>query len=290
MTDAADIAEQELGSFALTQNVRILSRRELSGGSVSRVERALLSDGTSWVVKLASPSTHPREFPAQAQGLRTLRVRGGPRVPSVLQESQHLLILEDLVPSRPARGSWERFGRELAAVHSVPGAAFGFFQDGFLGSTPLSNEWLDDGWAFLAGRRILPLVRLCRDEGRLTAAQAKQGERFASRLRELVPGDRAVLVHGDLWNGNVVADASGAACLIDPFAHFGWSETDIAMTFLFGGFPPEFHDAWEEEMRPEPGWRERADIHNAVHLLNHLHQFGAQYLEAASGVLSRYGS
>jgi len=290
MTDIATGAEQELEEFALTQNVRVVSRRPLAGGSVSIVERVLLSDGGSWVAKLASSSTSPDQFPAEAQGLRTLRVRSGPRVPEALHLSPRLLILEDLLPGRRADDHWERLGRELAAIHSVPGPAFGFFADGFLGSTRLPNEWVDDGWAFFAGRRILPLLRLCRDENKLDAEQVKRGERFASRLRELVPGERATLVHGDLWSGNVLADASGAPCLIDPFAHFGWAETDIAMTFLFGGFPSIFHDAWEEEMRPAPGWRTRAEIHNTVHLLNHLHLFGTEYLEPVGKLLARYGT
>lgn len=290
MNEIDTIPERELEDFALTQNVNIASRRPLAGGSVSRVERLLLSDGRSWVAKLAESSTDPGQFPAEAQGLGTLRVRGGPRVPDVLHSSSRLLLLEDLVPGRRSSGHWERLGRELAAVHSVPGAAFGFFGDGFLGSTRLPNAWVDDGWAFYAGRRLQPLLRLCRDDGWLDSELVKKGERLAGRLRELVPGGRAALVHGDLWSGNVLADATGAPCLIDPFAHFGWPEADISMTLLFGGFPPPFHEAWEEEMRPAPGWRDRAEIHNVVHLLNHLHLFGREYLGAVERVFSRYGA
>jgi fructosamine-3-kinase len=290
MTDESESADSALENHALTQNVRVLSRRPLQGGSVSRVERALLSDGSSWVVKLALPSTDPEQFRAEALGLRTLQVRGGPRVPQVLHESTRILVLEDLVPGRPSRDHAERLGRELANIHSVPGPAFGFFTDGFLGATRLSNEWLDDGWAFLTGRRILPLLRLCRDEGKLELEQVKQGERLASRLRDLLPPHRATLVHGDLWNGNVLADASGAPCLIDPCAHFGCAEADISMTFLFGGFEPRFHAAWEEEMLPTPGWRSRVEIHNLVHLLNHLHLFGSEYLDSVSRTLTKFGT
>jgi fructosamine-3-kinase len=113
---------------------------------------------------------------------------------------------------------------------------------------------------------------------------------MVSRLRELIPAAPASLLHGDLWSGNVLADATGAPCLIDPFTHFGFPETDLSMTLLFGGFGPSFHGAWEEEMRPVPGWRSRAEIHNVVHLLNHLHLFGPEYLDAVERTLAKFGS
>jgi hypothetical protein len=41
-------------------------------------------------------------------------------------------------------------------------------------------------------------------------------------------------VHGDLWSGNVHIDQDGAPWLVDPAAHGGHRETDLAMLALFG--------------------------------------------------------
>ena len=41
-------------------------------------------------------------------------------------------------------------------------------------------------------------------------------------------------IHGDLWSGNVLWSRGGQGWLIDPAAHGGHRETDLAMLALFG--------------------------------------------------------
>ncbi len=278
-----------LSDWLLTQNVKLVSRKTLSGGSVSTVERLQLSNQSTVVAKSAKLNTPPDQFPTERLALETLRVPVGPRVPEILHVSPHLLVLEDLLTGPPKPLDGERFGRMVAAVHQTSSPAFGFEKNGYLGSTLLPNAWMADGHDFFVERRLLPLLRLCRDDGLLSPVEAAWGERMAHRLRELLPKASASLLHGDLWIGNVLSDSAGRPCWIDPFTHYGWAETDIAMTFLFGGFPKIFHSAWEEFALPETGWRDRIKIHNLVHLLNHLHLFGASYHGKVVDLLQHYG-
>ncbi len=60
------------------------------------------------------------------------------------------------------------------------------------------------------------------------------------------------------------------------------------MTALFGGFPDRFYDAYQEAHPLAAGWRERFDLHNLYHLLNHLDLFGGSYLTAVRDVLLRF--
>ncbi|MDH3466059.1 MAG: fructosamine kinase family protein, partial [Gammaproteobacteria bacterium] len=82
--------------------------------------------------------------------------------------------------------------------------------------------------------------------------------------------------HGDLWSGNVLFSSDGPV-LIDPAAHYGWAEADLAMTKLFGGFSPEFYRAYYAFNPLPPGFGDRVDLYNLYHLLNHLNLFGSVY-------------
>ena len=55
----------------------------------------------------------------------------------------------------------------------------------------------------------------------------------------------------------------------------GSAEADLAMTQLFGGFAPEFYEAYKEACIVRPGYAERREIYNLYHLLNHLNLFGS---------------
>ena len=76
--------------------------------------------------------------------------------------------------------------------------------------------------------------------------------------------------------------------LIDPAVYYGHPEADLAMTELFGGFPPAFYRAYRDETPLQPGYSERRDLYNLYHMLNHLNIFGGSYLGSVRSIVSRY--
>ncbi len=85
------------------------------------------------------------------------------------------------------------------------------------------------------------------------------------------------MVHGDLWSGNVMWQPDGAV-LIDPAAHGGHPESDLAMLHLFGTPQLPRIVAGYESVRPLPSdWRSRIALHQVLPLLVHAAMFGAGY-------------
>jgi fructosamine-3-kinase len=97
----------------------------------------------------------------------------------------------------------------------------------------------------------------------------------------------ASLLHGDLWGGNVGFLADGAPVLFDPAAYFGDREADLAMTELFGGFPPVFYSAYREAAPLDRGYAVRKELYNLYHVLNHANLFGGGYAAQAERVIER---
>ena len=95
-------------------------------------------------------------------------------------------------------------------------------------------------------------------------------------------------MHGDLWSGNYFPDSEGKPCIFDPAVYYGLREADLAMTELFGKLPQRFYDAYQEAFPMNPGYKERKDLYNLYHLLNHLNLFGSSYLSSVQQVIKRY--
>lgn len=104
----------------------------------------------------------------------------------------------------------------------------------------------------------------------------------------MIPQQSPVLLHGDLWSGNVHTDSDGKPVLIDPAVYYGWAEADLAMTALFGGFSSYFYAAYQEVRPLDSGWERRLELYNLWHLLNHLHLFGESYLSDVKQVIKKY--
>jgi len=114
-------------------------------------------------------------------------------------------------------------------------------------------------------------------------------ERVCERIGDLTgPPEPPARLHGDLWSGNVMADADGRPWLIDPSSYGGHREVDLAMLRLFGAPSERVFDAYEEQAPLAEGWRERVDLYQLLPLLVHALLFGGSYRAAAERTAMRY--
>ncbi|WP_067467108.1 fructosamine kinase family protein [Actinomadura macra] len=254
------------------------------------LHRARVADGREVFVKAAHDRTGV--FAAEAAGLRWLAEAGpGMPVPDVLAVDGQTLVLPWLPSAPPTAEIAERFGRELAALHTgARPEAYGAPWEGFIADLPLDNTPDRRGWpAWYAERRLDPFLR--RASRHLSSADLRLVERVIAGIGELAgPPEPPSRVHGDLWSGNVLwTDAR--ALVIDPAAHGGHRETDLAMMALFG--TPHLDRvlaAYDETAPLADGWRQRVPLHQLHPLLVHLELYGGSYrssvVEAAGAALA----
>jgi fructosamine-3-kinase len=268
---------EHLPAFLTHQRIR---ETPVSGGSICVAQRLTLEDGASVFAK-SLPDAPLGFFAAEAAGLRWLRAADAVAVPEVLVELPSLLALEWIEPAAASAAAAERFGRELARLHRAGADGFGAPWTGYIGRLPLDNSRHSGTWgAWFAERRIAPFVELSVDGGALSTADARLVERAAGRVADGSLGgtEEPARIHGDLWPGNLVW-ARDRVWLVDPAAHGGHRETDLAFLALFGGVPhlDRIVAAYDEEWPLAAGWRERVPAHQLHLMLVHTALFGAAY-------------
>ncbi|WP_269070895.1 fructosamine kinase family protein [Actinomycetospora endophytica] len=248
------------------------------------VTRCTLEDGTEVIAKRG-------DVAAEAAGLRWLAVDGGPGVPAVLGADESWLVSEAVGDGSAGRGAAEAFGRELAVLHAAGAPAFGSPPvhgpaEAWIGDAPMRNDPAPEGTRWIdwyVEARVMPYVRLAVDRGGMTSSQASQLEDGCARLAgvDLGPEEPPARLHGDLWTGNVLWGVPGA-WIIDPAAHGGHRETDLAMLALFGC--PQLDTvlaAYDEAAPLADGWRDRVGLHQLFPLLVHAALFGGGYASSA---------
>jgi fructosamine-3-kinase len=266
--------------------------RPVGGGDINEAFRVRLADGAEAFVKTrADPA--PGEYAAEAEGLRWLAEPGALRTPRVLALDDRYLALEWVEPGRLDADGEERLGRGLAATHVFGAPCFGAFdgagKQAWLGSLPLSNEPAADWPTFYAERRLRPLALLARRRDALSPGAAAAVEQVCEHISELAgPPEPPARLHGDLWQGNVLADASGAPWLIDPSAYGGHREVDLAMLRLFGSPSERMLGAYREVAPLADGWEQRVGLYQLLPLLVHALLFGGSYGDAVARTAARY--
>ncbi|MCW2807124.1 MAG: fructosamine kinase [Marmoricola sp.] len=255
----------------------VVSTTPVAGGDICTATRVRLSDGSSALVKTLAGAPE-NFFATEARGLTWLAEPGVIAVPEVLAVEQDILVLEWVEPGPPSPESAALLGQSLARLHASGADEFGAAEDGFIGSLPLPNRPAPTWPEFFATRRVLPYLKLAFDRGHIRPADVRAIEALIGRIKGLAgPEEPPSRIHGDLWSGNVVWSAEHGA-LVDPAAHGGHRETDLAMLALFG-LPhlQRLLDAYQEETPLADGWEERQPLHQLFPLLVHAALFGGHY-------------
>ncbi|BBG02930.1 MULTISPECIES: fructosamine kinase family protein [Pseudonocardia] len=280
--------------------VQRLTGRTVAAELGGHPPRFRLGDGAEAVtVVVKSGAADPGAIPAEAAGLRWLAVPGGPPVPEVLGADDEWLSSTWIPPGRPTADAAGELGRRLTVLHAAGAQAFGAPPPGgpasaWIGHAGMRNVPHDGPWGeWFVQDRVLPYLRIARDRGDLDPVGAAAIDRVCERIDRLVgPDEPPARLHGDLWSGNVLW-SGGAAWLIDPAAHGGHRESDLAMLDLFGlphleqvlaGYAEAAADAGTPLAE---GWRERVPLHQLFPLLVHTVLFGGGYAGQAVAAARR---
>ncbi|WP_017973926.1 fructosamine kinase family protein [Actinopolyspora halophila] len=266
--------------------------RPLGGGDASAAYEVTLDNGENVFAK-AAPENMPRALDAEAASLRWLAESRTVRVPLVHGADERWLITEHVESAAPTSEAAAEFGRELARLHSSGAAAHGCPppggpRDAWIGLAPMRDEASHDWPEFYRTLRVEPYVRSLVDSGTLRPSESETITEVCERLDDLPGADEPpARLHGDLWSGNVhwgsdPRDGGTRVWTIDPAAHGGHRETDLAMLRLFGC--PQLDtvlDAYESEAPLAEGWRSRVGLHQLFPLLVHGVLFGRGFATRA---------
>lgn len=282
------------------EGTKIESTSRISGGDINEAYGLTLTGGKCVFLKTNTKKNLPL-FTAEAAGLGAIartKAIGTPQVLGIGTDESRggysFLLLEFIFSKDRSKRYWEDFARQLSDMHRasttglVSSGKYGFDYDNYIGRRGQINTGYDSWISFFRDCRLEPQFKDASPY--FDREDWKSIIRFLDHLDEiLLEPEYPSLLHGDLWAGNVIAGNDGRAWLIDPAVYVGHAEADLAMTELFGGFPPVFYDACKEAMSLQPGYERRRDVYNLYHLLNHLNMFGRMYLSEVKHICRRYG-
>jgi fructosamine-3-kinase len=277
-------------STATGRHFTIHASRGISGGDINRAF-LIEGGGQRYFVKL-NEAGRAAMFEAEAAGLEEIAGSGAIRVPHPIcwgaSGQAAYLVLEHIAMQPLGNTASETLGRQLAGMHRHTATQHGWRRDNTIGSTFQGNAQSRDWVAFWREQRLGFQLGLAARNGFRGNLQHK-GERLLASLHQFFPAyaPPPSLLHGDLWGGNCAADQEGGALLFDPAVYYGDRETDLAMTELFGGFPPRFHAAYREAWPLDPGYAVRKTLYNLYHILNHANLFGGAYAGRAEDMIDR---
>lgn len=259
----------------------------VAGGDVNQTFR--VEDGGKKYFLKYHPGVDQHFFQAEIHGLQELAPFV--RVPQFIDcgetEDGAYLLLEWI---ESGTGDQRKIAEALAQIHRQTAPEFGFHEDNFIGILPQVNAQTKSWPKFYLTCRLDVQVELAKLHN---VWNAEREEHFL-HLKETIWQQwqdlefTPSLLHGDFWSGNIYFSEQGEPVFVDPAVSYGHREMDIAMSQLFGGFRPEFLEAYHQAFPLENGWQKRMPIYQLYYLLVHLNQFGEGYGDQVDQLLKDF--
>lgn len=266
----------------------IQEQHSVGGGCINQAYG--ISDGTqSYFIKL-NAAAKLAMFEAEALGLKEMFDSRTILVPRPIcwstVDGTAFLALDWLDLGHGSESSWYRMGQNLAALHRVTSPqGFGWNQPNTIGETPQHNPWTQDWAAFYREHRLGYQFQIAQRRGGHFPRQDELLNAIPALLADHHPPPS--LVHGDLWSGNAAITQTGEPVILDPATHYADREVDIAMSELFGSFHPAFYQGYNAAYPLDAGYRQRKNLYNLYHILNHFNLFGGGYASQANRMIDQ---
>lgn len=257
----------------------VKQQQSLAGGSINAAYLLTGDDGEQYFVK-TNHSGRQDMFEAEARGLLALASSQTLRVPKPLcfgDDRKHSYIVMEYLDMR-GRADQSVLGEQFAAMHDVAAEQFGWEIDNTIGATHQPNAWMDNWLDFWREQRLGYQLQLAAKNG-YGGELLSLGEKLLIEMPVLFTGReiKPSMLHGDLWGGNVAGLKDGTPVIFDPAFYYGDREADLAMTYVFGGFGPDFYASYQNAYPLDDGFAVRKTFYNIYHIINHLNMFGGGY-------------
>jgi len=268
---------QVIAAIARATGEEPVSAVALAGGMISDVRKVTFADGRVLVSKyMTGPDAH---FDIEARMLATLHHSGVVPVPAVCFATRELLLQEFMPGTHMTPAAEADLGDTLARLHGCRSEAFGFDGQTLNGTFVLPNGWRDAWIPFYRDLRLGYAADAAVKNGTLQPVFRTRIQRLQERLDDLLDEPaHAALVHGDIWRANVLAIGDRVTALLDPSAHYGHPEMDIANAIELGGMGEAFVRAYTRHHPLDPGfWATRRYVYAVFPAIMHVYYFGARY-------------
>ena len=162
--------------------------------------------------------------------------------PKIIAFNNSCLIIEYLKnDNQKPKKTNSDFLESIISLHSVSNNYFGFHFNTQIGALEQINDFEKNWSNFYSEKRLAPIYELANKKENMGSLINKKINYILKNIKNFIPNNpAALLLHGDLWEGNILFNKNRFIGFIDPGCFYGHNEMEIAYLRWFN---PSFIDA-----------------------------------------------
>ncbi len=221
---------------SVLNNKKILSTKVLSNSFDINCVEFLTSGNEKYIVKYYND--YNKSFNAiksetkNLQFLNSLKLKYFPKIYN--DDGKYLIISfiknNGIQPNRTK----DDLLNAIITIHSIKNKKYGLNFDTQIGGLKQENNWSDNWVNFYREKRLLYVFEIINSKNKMDNNINIKIEKLLKNLNNYIPEKpRSSLLHGDLWEGNILFNDEKFVGFIDPGSFYGHNELELAYLTWF---------------------------------------------------------
>ena len=162
--------------------------------------------------------------------------------PKLIISNKNCLIIEffENDGAKPTNTNLD-FLESIIKIHNIRNDLYGFEFNTQIGALEQSNEFENSWTNFYSNKRLGPIFELANNRENLGDFINEKINYILKNIKNFIPENPTPqLLHGDLWEGNIIFNDKNFIGFIDPGSFYGHNEMEVAYLRWFN---PQFIDS-----------------------------------------------
>ena len=281
-----NLVESQINKFLCGRE--IIERKVLSKAFNIQCEKVILDTNQTLIFKYYINKIQKfNSIISETKSLNFFSKKFSYLFPSIIFSSDNLLIMDYIINNNIKKNNYqELLSKEIIKIHSVSNEKFGFDFDSQIGGLRQPNKFNTNWVSFYRDNRLNMIFEIINKTNPMPNPINKKIETLIKNLDNFIPHNPKIsLLHGDLWDGNILFNDGKLAGLIDPGGYFGHNELEIAYLTWFKFVDQKFINNYSNIINLDNSYYEYEAIYQLYFSLLNVHLWSRDYIKDVEDLL-----